>query len=419
MILGNISIPLLGMVDTTVMGHLDAAHYLGGVAIGSIIFSFLFWAFGFLRMSTTGLSAQAFGQQNRLLLEKILLKSVLSSLVIAAIILVAQPLISTIAFNLLESSVAVEQQAKVYFDIRIWSTPAILVNYVLLGWFIGKQATRYALVLVLTVTLSNMVLDILFVVGLGMAVDGVAHASVIAEYLGLIVGLYLLKKQSLSLSIFRHLKQGSIDFLDQKWLKLNGNIFIRTLLLLFSFAFFTAQSGKAGDTILAANTVLLNFLTLMSFLLDGFANATEVFAGKAAGNKDKKALKRALVLTGFWSVLVAILFSCIYWLLGKQIILLMTSIDDVIVVAEQYLIWLIFMPVIGVWAYLFDGFFIGTTRSKEMRNGMIIATLGCYIPAWYFLQPLGNDGLWLALMIFIGARGIVQCFYLPRILNFR
>jgi len=370
-------------------------------------------------MSTTGLSAQAFGQQNRLLLEKILLKSVLSSLVIGAIILVAQPLISTIAFNLLESSVAVEQQAKVYFDIRIWSTPAILVNYVLLGWFIGKQATRYALVLVLTVTLSNMVLDILFVVGLGMTVDGVAHASIIAEYLGLIVGLYLLKKQSLSLSIFRHLKQGSIDFLDQKWLKLNGNIFIRTLLLLFSFAFFTAQGGKAGDTILAANTVLLNFLTLMSFLLDGFANATEVFAGKAAGNKDKKALKRALVLTGFWSVLVAILFSCIYWLLGKQIILLMTSIDDVIVVAEQYLIWLIFMPVIGVWAYLFDGFFIGTTRSKEMRNGMIIATLGCYIPAWYFLQPLGNDGLWLALMIFIGARGIVQCFYLPRILNFR
>ena len=419
MILGNISIPLLGMVDTAVMGHLDAAHYLGGVAIASIIFSFLFWAFGFLRMSTTGLTAQAFGQQNHLLLEKILLKSVLSSLVIGAIILVAQPLISTIAFNLLESSVAVEQQAKVYFDIRIWSTPAILVNYVLLGWFIGKQATRYALVLVLTVTLSNMVLDILFVVGLGMTVDGVAHASVIAEYLGLIVGLYLLKKQSLSLSIFRHLKQGSIDFLDQKWLKLNGNIFIRTLLLLFSFAFFTAQGGKAGDTILAANTVLLNFLTLMSFLLDGFANATEVFAGKAAGNKDKKALKRALVLTGFWSVLVAILFSCIYWLLGKQIILLMTSIDDVIVVAEQYLIWLIFMPVIGVWAYLFDGFFIGTTRSKEMRNGMIIATLGCYIPAWYFLQPLGNDGLWLALMIFIGARGIVQCFYLPRILNFR
>ena len=419
MILGNISIPVLGMVDTAVMGHLDSAHYLGGVAIGSVIFSFLFWAFGFLRMSTTGLTAQAFGQQNNHLLEKTLLKAVISCIAIASIILLSKNLISSIAFELMETSAAVQQQARVYFDIRIWSTPAILVNYVMLGWFIGKQAARHALILVLTVTLSNMLLDVVFVYGMGMTVDGVALASVIAEYLGLTVGLYLLSKHSINPSIFRYLKRGEIDFFDAEWLKLNGNIFIRTLLLLFSFAFFTAQSGKAGDVILAANSVLLNFLTLIAFLLDGFANATEVFSGKAAGNKDKKALKRALVLNGYWSLIVACLFSGIYWLFGKQIILLMTSIDEVIIVAEQYLIWLIIMPMVGVWAYLFDGLFIGTTRSKEMRNSMFIATLACYLPAWYLLQPLGNHGLWLALLIFLAARGILQSLYLKRILNFR
>lgn len=419
MILGNISIPLLGMVDTAVVGHLDSAHYLGGVAIGSVIFSFLFWAFGFLRMATTGLTAQAFGQQNTSLLETTLLKAVITSLVIASIILLSQTIISNIAFHLMETSDAVRQQAKVYFDIRIWSTPAILFNYVLLGWFIGKQSTRHALILVLTVTISNMLLDIAFVYGMGMKVDGVALASVIAEYLGLIVGLHLLGKHGINSQVFKHLKQTDTKFFDIDWLTLNGNIFIRTLLLLFSFAFFTTQSSKAGDVILAANSVLLSFLTLIAFLLDGFANATEVFSGKAAGKKNKVALKRALVLTGFWSLIIACLFSGIYWLFGKQIILLMTSIDKVVIVAEQYLIWLIMMPIVGVWAYLFDGLFIGTTRSKEMRNSMLLATLVCYLPAWYVLQPLGNHGLWIALVIFIGARGLIQSLYLSRILNFR
>lgn len=419
MILGNVSIPLLGMVDTAVMGHLDKSYYLGGVAIGSIIFNFLFWAFGFLRMATTGLTAQAFGQQNTDLLQTTLLQSSIYALVIASAILVLHPTIGCIAFNIIDGSAEVLQQASIYFDIRIWSTPAIMINYVLLGWFLGKQATRHALTLVLTVTISNMLLDVLFVVGFNMTVDGVALASVIAEYIGLAVGFYLLTLHDIDRRIFSHIRDRAIRFFDRDWLTLNGNIFIRTLLLMFCFAFFTSQSGKAGDTILAANTVLLNFLTLMAFLLDGFANATEVFSGKAAGNKDKPALKRALLLTGLWSLVVACIFSFVYWLFGEQIIRLMTSIDDVIIVAENYLIWLIIMPVIGVWAYVLDGLFVGTTRSHEMRDSMLIATFGVYLPAWYLLQSFGNDGLWFALLLFIGARGLVQCFYIPRILNFR
>lgn len=419
MILGNISIPILGMVDTAVMGHLDQPYYMGGVAIGSIIFSFLFWAFGFLRMATTGQTAQAFGQNNTRLLNAILLQSCLLALIIAAGIVLLQPFIAHIAFSLIESSAQVQEQAKTYFNIRIWSTPAILINYVLLGWFIGKQASVHALMLVLTVTVSNMLLDLLFVIHFNMTVDGVALASVIAEYLGLVVGVYLLKHHQIGRSIFQHLSDNTVDFFDRQWLKLNANIFIRTLLLMFSFAFFTAQSAKAGDTVLAANSVLLNFLTFMAFLLDGFANATEVFTGKAAGNKDKKALKRALVLTGAWSTFIALIFSVIYWLFGRQIIQLMTSIDDVIATAEDYLIWLIIMPIVGVWAYILDGLFIGTTRSNEMRDSMLIATLACYLPAWYFLQPMENDGLWFALLLFLAARGLVQSLYLPKILNFR
>jgi len=419
MIVGNISVPLLGMVDTAVMGHLDQPHYLGGVAIAAVIFNFLFWAFGFLRLATTGSTAQAFGQNNQRLLEISLLQPAILALTIATVIIALQVPIKYIAFTLMHGSELVYQQALIYFDIRIWSTPAILLNYVLLGWFIGKQAAKHALILVLTVTLSNMVLDIVFVVGFNMTADGVALASVIAEYMGLIIGLFLLRHHGIDRRIFNHIATRSINFFERKWLALNGNIFIRTLLLLFSFAFFTAQSAKAGDIALAANTVLLHFLTLMSYFLDGFANATEVFAGKAQGQKNKAALKRALVLTCFWSFIVAGLFSLSYWLFGHHIIAMMTSIEAVVHEAESYLTWLAIMPIIAVWAYVFDGLFVGTTRSKEMRDSMLIAVLVCYLPAWYFFQPLGNDGLWLALLVLLAARGVVQSFYLKSILNFK
>jgi MATE family multidrug resistance protein len=419
MIIGNISVPLSGIVDTAVMGHLDQPYYLGGVAISAVIFNFLFWAFGFLRLATTGSTAQAFGQNNQRLLEISFLQPAILAITIALLIVALQAPIKYVAFTFMQSSDLVYQQALIYFDIRIWSTPAILLNYVLLGWFIGKQASKHALILVLTVTLSNMLLDIVFVVGLEMTANGVALASVVAEYLGLGIGLHLLKQHGVNRDILSHIAKRSINFLERNWLALNGNIFIRTLLLMFSFAFFTAQSAKEGDIVLAANSVLLHFLTLMSYFLDGFANATEVFTGKAQGQKNKAALKRALLLTCFWSFIVAALFSLSYWLFGHYIITMMTSIDSVIHEAKRYLTWLVIMPIIAVWAYVFDGLFVGTTRSKEMRDSMFIAVLVCYLPAWYFLQPLGNDGLWFALLILLAARGVIQRFYLKSILNFK
>ena len=417
MIIANISIPLLGMVDTAVIGHLDSAHYLGGVAIASLIFNFLFWGFGFLRMATTGLTAQAQGQNNNRLSVKILQHSLLLAGVIAISILLLQSPISYIAFYLIESSEPVTNAAKSYFDIRIWSAPAILINYVILGWLIGKGATKQVLILVLSVTVSNMILDITFVNYFGMDVDGVALASVIAEYIGLGVGLNLLIRHGINRTLFKPDPETHLH--KQSWLKLHGNIFIRTLCLIFSIAFFTAQGAKQGDLVLAANAVLVNFIVLMAFVLDGFANAIEVIAGKAIGSKNKHQLTQGLRLSVIWTFALACIFSLSYLLFGSQLIHLLTSIPDVITIANDYLIWLIIMPLLAVWSFLLDGLFIGATRSLEMRNAMLFSTFICYLPAWYFLQGFDNHGLWIAFLVFFAARGISQAFYLPRVLKLK
>ena len=419
MILANISIPILGMVDTAVVGHLDSAHYLGAVAIGTLIFSFLFWGFGFLRMATTGLTAQAVGNQNTSQSHQILHQAVFFALIIALFILLFQQSISQLAFHFIDSSELVKASAKQYFDIRIWSTPAILINYVIWGWLIGNEATKSTLLLVLTVNIINIILDLLFVNFLAMDVSGVALASVIAEYSGLILGFVIIQKRGLKLI---KLKGAFLDFNKKEFyevLSLHGNIFLRTLCLIFSFAFFTIQSAKYGDNVLAANSVLLNFITFMAFVLDGFANATEVLSGKAIGQKNHRQLRHVVFITGIWSLAMAILFSLTYLLFGSHIITLLTSIPEVVNLANQHLIWLVIAPLIGFWSYLFDGLFIGATLSKEMRNTMLFSTLICYLPAWYFLQYLGNDGLWIALLIFLAARGISQACYLPIIFRLK
>jgi len=417
MILANISIPLLGMVDTAVIGHLDSAHYLGGVAVASLIFSFLFWGFGFLRMATTGLTAQAHGENNAPLSLKILQHSLLLAVCIAIGILLLKSPIALIAFTIIDSSELITNAARVYFDIRIWSAPAILINYVILGWLIGKGLTKQALYLVLSVTISNMILDLVFVNVFGMNVDGVALASVIAEYIGLAVAIIILIHHGIDRRLF--IQDHDTTLQGQNWFNLHGNIFIRSLCLIFSIAFFTAQGAKQGEVILAANAVLINFIVLMAFVLDGFANAIEVIAGKAIGSNNKHQLSHGLILTGMWMFFIAGLFSVSYIFFGSEIINLLTTIPEVVTVANTYLVWLILMPIVAVWSFLFDGLFIGTTRSVEMRNTMLFSTFVCYLPAWYFLQDYHNHGLWFAMLIFFAARGISQTFYLPRILAFK
>jgi multidrug resistance protein, MATE family len=415
MILANISIPLLGIVDTAVVGHLDAAHYVGAVAVGTLIFSFLFWGFGFLRMATTGITAQAVGRLDIPGSHFILQKSLVLALVIALLLILLQTPLSMLAFSLIDSSEQVRTLGQSYFSIRIWSSPAILANYVILGWLIGQADTRSALWLVLIVNISNIILDLVFVSVFEMAVEGVAIASVIAEYIGLLFAYFLIRRHHFPL--IKTTEKNTIQFNFLSILNLHGNIFIRTLCLIFCFGFFTVQGARQGDITLAANAILLHFITFMAFFLDGFANATEVITGKAVGAENKALLRQGLSYAVIWSLAIAALFSLSYSLFGSNIIRLLTSIPAVITTAEQYLPWLIIAPLIGVWSYLFDGLFIGTMRSREMRNTMLFSTFFCYFPAWYFLQSYGNHGLWFALLLFLTARGISQAYYLPRIIS--
>ena len=406
MILSNVSVPLLGMVDTGVTGHLDSAAYLGAVALGATIFTFIYMGMNFLRMGTTGIAAQSFGADDNDGLRASLGQALIVGFFIALILIVFQTPISRLALGLLGGDSETQFYAALYFDVRIWSAPGTLANYALIGWFIGLQNARVPLLIFLTINLTNIALDLFFVVVLGMTVDGVALASVIAEYSGFAVGatfaIFTLRKREGHWPLER-----LTNFAAYKaFFSVNTNLFVRTMALMFTLAFVTAQSARLGGRILAANAVLLNFQHLTSFGLDGIAHAAEALVGKAVGEKRRDALVHSVNLTLKWSVIFALGFTAAYLIAGPLIISLLTDLPDIRETAMRYLPWMIASPLVSVWCFLYDGVYVGATRAKEMRNIMVFSTLFVFLPAWYFLQPLGNDGLWLAFLLFMGARGI-------------
>lgn len=410
MIVSNISIALLGMVDTAVVGHLDEAYYLGGIAIGAVIFDFIYWGMGFLRMSTTGLTAQIHGQANHQndnnACRTILAQSLITASLIAMIILIFQQPMANVALRLLEGSEEVTHHARIYFEWLIWGAPAVLSLLVMTGWFLGMQNAKATLYVAVTVNIINIILDFVFVFGLDMNVRGVALASVISLYLGMFLAIWLVRKElqrnkgAWILSDILHIQR------MKEILALNQDIFIRTICLIFVFAFFTRQGAKQGDIILAANAVLLNFQALMALGLDGFANAAEALVGKAVGEKNKDAFIGNVKTLAFWSLIVAVAYALFYAIAGKLMINLLTDIPEIRVEAYQYLPWMILSPLIAVWCFMLDGVFIGATRAKEMRNSMLISTTLIFLPAWYLLQDYANHGLWLAFLIFFVARGL-------------
>ncbi|MBA3581617.1 MAG: MATE family efflux transporter [Gammaproteobacteria bacterium] len=410
MILSSLTVPLLGIVDTAVVGHLASAHYMGAVAIGSLIFNFLFWGFGFLRMSATGLTAQAFGQNDEHAIRTILWRSLLLAAILAFILLLLSPILLSIALHWLQASAQVEPLAAEYFHIRAWAVPAILMRFVIMGWLLGLHNARGTLWILLLVNGLNALLDIIFVVYWHYDVVGVAWASTIADYAGLLLAFYLARKQLQLYKINNAPKVSWITLFNgreiwQLW-KLNQDIFIRTLLVISAFSFFTAQSATFGDTTLAANTVLLNLVLLLAFALDGFAHAAEALIGRAIGRKDRLQFKTDVWITGLWSVVSGVLFTLLFCLSGHTLIRWMTSITAVQQVADEYLIWLIISPLISIWAFWLDGIFIGATRVVILRNSMIVAIV-IYSSVWYLTTAWANHGLWLALLSFLGARGLV------------
>lgn len=406
MILSNISVPLLGMVDTGVVGHLDNPTYLGGVAIGGMIFTFIYMGMNFLRMGTTGIAAQSYGAGDNDGLRVALGQALIVSFAIALTLVVLQVPISKIALVLLGGDAGTQQHAATYFFIRIWSAPGTLANYVLIGWFLGLQNARVPLLMFLTINITNIVLDLLFVLALGMKVDGVALASVIAEYTGLAVGiafaLSALGKHAGHWPMERFRKLAAY----RAFFSVNANLFVRTMALIFTFAFVTAQGARLGPVILAANAVLMNFQNLTSLGLDGIAHAAEAMVGKAVGQKDDDALRNTVNLTLRWSLIFAAGFTVTYIVAGPLIIRILTDLPEVRETAMLYLPWLVASPLISVWCFLYDGVYVGMTRAREMRNIMLVSTFLVFIPLWFVTQPFGNHGLWFALMGFFAARGI-------------
>jgi MATE family multidrug resistance protein len=417
MIVSNISVPLLGMVDTGVTGHLEDAAYLGAVAIGATIFGFLYAGFNFLRMGTTGITAQRFGANDADGLKIALGQALVVAFGIAAVLVLMQVPLAELAIRLLGPEPAIATFASEYFYVRIWSAPATLANYALIGWFIGMQNARVPLYIVLAINVTNIVLDLVFVLLLGMTVKGVAAASVIAEFSGLAVaGLFalsFLKKHSGHVSI----SQLTTFREYQAFFAVNAHLLVRTLALMFTFAFVTAAGARLGGIVLAANAVLMNLMSLMSFALDGFAHAAEALVGKAVGANDRAALKRAVSLALRWSLYVAVLFCVFFLVAGKPLVRLLTDLPDVLAASFVYLPWLTVLPLIAVWSYLYDGVFVGATRAREMRDIMLISSFLVFVPAWYVFRPLGNHGLWLALTLFLASRGIgMHIYYRKRVL---
>ena len=409
-ILSNITVPLLGLVDTAVVGHLPDPRYLAGVTLGATLFSFLYWGFGFLRMGTTGLVAQAMGRDAPSDVRNLLGQSLIIAAGIGVLlILLGSPLIS-LGLWLLDGSAEATPLAREYAEIRLWSAPAVLANYAILGWFLGQQNSRVTLMILLLTNGVNILLDVWFVVGLGMTSNGVALASVLADYSALAFGGYLVMRQ-LGLLEGHFQRQRLLAWNAYAALfNVNVNLFVRTLGLLFAMAFFTAQGARQGDTVLAANAVLLQFIMLTSYALDGFAHAAESLVGRAYGRRDWPAFAATVRATARFSFWTAGAAALLFALFGNQLIALLTGLEEVRAVAAVYLLWMVLMPLIAVWSYLLDGVFIGTTAVSQMRNS-IFAGLAVYLPCWWWLQDAGNHGLWLALTLFTVTRSLVLILY--------
>ncbi len=399
-ILSNITTPLLGVTSTAVVGQLGEAHLIGAVALGATIFTLLFWAFGFLRMGTTGLAAQADGAGDQQEVSAILTRALLLAGGAGMLLILLQWPLEWVSVYFLNGSAAVEAETRRYFHVRIWSAPFALANYAFLGWFIGLGRTQTALYLQVVLNGVNVILNVAFVSWLGWGVPGVAIGTLIAEILAAGLGAAIagreLARRAAPIDWTRALDASGLT----RMLAINSDLMIRTLCLLFAFTFFTAHAAKSGDVILAANAVLLQFLNISSYLLDGFAFATEVLTGRAIGAARQGHFRRAVRLSSVWAAAVSLAVAAIFVVAGGAVIDAMAANPEVRETARQYLPWAIAAPVVGVACFQLDGIFIGATRTRDMRN-MMIVSLAAFVAAWAALTPaFGNHGLWASMMLF-------------------
>jgi MATE family multidrug resistance protein len=411
----NLTTPLIGIVSTTAIGRLGDATLLGGVAMTSVIFDCLFWLFGFLRMSTVGFTAQSLGAGEIAELPALLARGLVLAVLIGTGLIALQVPLAAILLEAMGGSEGVTRAAKTYFSVRIWSSPLALANYVVLGWLIGQARAKLALAVQVAINLINVAATALLVLGLDLGIAGAAIAAIIAEAFGLVLGIL----------VARRLVQGRLlvswqTLLDRerlmRSLSVNRDIMIRTAALISAFLFFTAQGARAGDITLAANSVLNNFLLVSGFFLDGLANAAEQLCGQAFGARDKKAFSTATRLVVSWGFAFAVAVALVFALFGPALIDIMTASEAVRHAARDYLWFVIASPLLAVFAFAFDGVYIGATWARDMRNLMVLSFL-IFLTAWLALRSFGNAGLWGALLFFYAARGGLEALRYPALLR--
>jgi MATE family multidrug resistance protein len=406
-IISNVSVPLLSSVDTALMGHLSELH-IGAVGLGTMIFNIIYWNFVFLRMGTTGITAQAYGRQDPKDIVLTLARALLIVAVVAGLILLFRSRIGQFGFWVMNVSEEQHELVARYFYIRIWAVPATLGLYAFFGWYFGMQNALYPLYLTVSLNLLNIGLNFFFVLKLGMEVEGVAWATVIAQYFGLLLAiLFFLHKYR---SYLEHLKMKAVIELEAlgRFLLINRDIFIRTLCLTFVYGFFYSQASAYGETVLAANVILLQFVFWMSYGIDGFAFAAESLVGKYVGIGDPAKLLRSIRLSQIWGLGIALVYGLVYFVARDPLLLVFTRESGLLDITRDYFIWIILFPILSFLSFMWDGIFVGLTASRSMRNSMGLALLAFLLAFFLLGKSLGNHGLWLALSVFLLSRGLVQ-----------
>jgi multidrug resistance protein, MATE family len=409
--LANLTTPLLGIVGTAAIGRLGVASLLGGVAMAALVFDSLYWLFAFLRMGTVALTAQALGAGDTTEQRAVLARALVLAAFIGLLLIALQAPLAAAIFRVLGGSDAVRAAAETYFFVRIWSAPCALANFAVLGWLVGIARAGTALALQVAINVINIALTVLLVLVLDYGVAGAAFASVLAEIAGLALGL----------GIAWALAGGAIETAivlrrDQlvRMLAINRDIMIRTAALIAAFTFFTAQGARAGDVALAANAVLHNFILIGSFFLDGLATAAEQICGRAVGARDRAGFVQATRRVLGWGFLFGAAATLLFLVVGTALIDVITTSAEVREAARQFMLFAALAPVMGVAAYTFDGIYIGATWARDMRNLMLVA-LAIYLATWWALQGQGNTGLWIALLVFLAVRGLLQAARYPRL----
>jgi len=411
----NLTTPLIGIVSTIAIGRLGDATLLGGVAIASVIFDCLFWLFAFLRMSTVAFTAQALGAGEMLELRALLVRGFAVAALIGAVLIVLQVPLAAILLGTMGGSEGVTRAARTYFIIRIWSAPLALANYVVLGWLIGQARARLALTVQIAINLINMAATVLLVLVVNAGIAGAAIAAVVAEAAGLLLGILIARRLTHGQPAIPRATLLDRDKLIRMF-GVNRDIMIRTASLIVVFLFFTSQGARAGDVTLAANAVLNNFLLVSAFFLDGLANAAEQLCGRAYGARDKAAFSGAVRLVILWGFAFALAVTAVFALFGPGLIDLMTASQEVRHGARDYLWFVVLSPLLAVFAFAYDGVFIGAAWAREMRNLMVLSLL-IFLAAWLALRSFGNAGLWGAMLTHYAARGGLQALRYPAMLR--